>query len=116
MPRNSTEFYNFISALKSKNLIHKDVPIPTIKNNFSGLNINEKIVWIGGKEKFCYFIKYIHDINPKIEKIGRKKWKVALNCFCDENNHDFDPNVRKQAKPSIESDVKAIEYCVDLLK
>lgn len=116
MARNSTEFYNFISALKSKNLIHKDVPATIAKNNFSGLPVQDKIVWIGGKEKFCYFIKYIHDLSPKLEQLGRKKWKVALNCFCDENKHDFDPNVRKQAKPSIESDVKAIEYCVDLLK
>jgi hypothetical protein len=116
MARNSTDFYDFITALKSKKLIDKDVPVSIVKNNFSGLPVQDKIVWIGGKEKFCYFIKYIHDINPKIEKIGRKKWKVALNCFCDENKNDFNPNVRKQAKPSIESDVKAIEYCVELLK
>lgn len=116
MARNSTDFYGFISALKSKKLIDQDVPVTVVKNNFSGLPVQDKIVWIGGKEKFCYFIKYIHDKSHKLEQLGRKKWKVALNCFCDENKHDFKPNVRKQAKPSIESDVKAIEYCVDLLK
>ncbi len=101
-----------------KALLDKLIHADTIFDDFESIFYNQKpstpIVWIGGIESLCYFIKQIHLERKLIKQIPKNIWKVSLELFVDENGNKF-TTIKSQQVPSNQNTTTLINNAIDFI-
>jgi len=96
-PDNLTDLFN---SLINKKLIHSETTLPNFKRIFSGQPITNPIIWTGNISELNYFIKLIHNTNKSVDYLKQHHWEVAVRCFVDNSENEFDrKQLKEQKKP-----------------
>lgn len=107
--KNLSELFN---GLKNYNFIGDETDKDDFFRIFSGLEIFRKIRWIKDISSLHHFIKKLKKYG-KFKDIGYKHYKIACNCFVDEDYNDYDPdNLSEQKSPK---DTRLIDKLIALL-
>ncbi len=114
----SDNFYspNLRNAYKSllDKLIHADTTFDNFESIFNNQKPSTPIVWIGGIESLCYFIKQIHLERKLIKSIPKKIWDVSLNLFVDESGNNFiKSSLKSQHIPTNQNTTTLIDKAID---
>ncbi len=111
--KNSDKLTDLCDSLKKSGFIHPKTRTINFKKAFSGKKIITPIIWTGNPSDYSYFIKLIHNINGLVVNLKQKQWKVAVQCFVQEDGTPFDTSIRKLQRPVSTGD--KLEKAVSLL-
>jgi len=114
-----TDLKDMMNSLISKKYIDSETKAKTFLKIFSGTEVNEKVVWIDGRNHLKYFIENLYD--KKLVPIkGRHIWIVAFKCFdlidmVGNTDEKVFSKLVRQAETISKTDVSQLNACINHL-
>jgi hypothetical protein len=101
----SSNITDLMNALKKNNYIAQDTSITDFKHAFSGVKVDNPIIWTEDKSALTFLIKEM--MNKGVLSCPRNThWKIVCSCFVDKNQNAFNPdNLRSQQVPKSKKDM-----------
>lgn len=113
--KKSENINDLCDSLKMNNFIDKSTSTANFKKVFSGKEISNSIRWTGNTSEFYWFIHLIYTKYRFVEDLKQQQWKVAGECFVQEDGSRFDiSKLRNMKKPRLTGAL--LEKAVKLLK
>jgi len=109
-----SQLTDLMNALKRKVLIADDTELAVFRKVFSGVSIENPIVWKGNISELSYFIKQLHNELKYVEDLKQQQWVVTINCFIQENGEQY--NRKKLRTQKVPSTSKHIDLALKTLK
>jgi hypothetical protein len=105
---------DLMNALKTEGFIDDSLSLSSFRKVFSGVVVDEKIVWKGRVSELSYFIKQLHNELKYVENLKQQQWLVTVNCFVNKSHELFDrEQLKGQKKPAAS---KTIDKVLNTLK